>query len=523
MKKKILFLAAFLGSTLCYGQGEMNALDYSRNQATGSARGMAMGGAFGALGGDATGIASNPAGIALYRSSEVMTTMNFSSTSVETNLQGSIMNESKFKFNFDNFSYVSYYPTGGDAVTSFNFGFAYNRVKNFDRNYRSKGQGLQGSLTDYIATITSNANIHPDDLSSYDKNGKYDSWPYEQGYPWLGVLGYNAGLVEYQEGSNPYDYRSPLKEGNVVDSRLNVSERGAIETYDFSGGLNISHLFYMGATVSITDLRYSLSSTHSEDFPGIGNRGFDLNNSLETEGSGFGFSLGGIFRPLNAIRLGAAYHSPRWYNMTDYFDAKAYPINMTGKKNAITPDRAYTDYKFQTPYRWVFSGAAILGTSAVLSVDYELTDYSGMKFKDRDGFAYSNNKFIESDFRMASTLKSGLELRLLPQVSVRAGYSWSQSPLTNDFKAGNIMEVITEGTIPHYILEGDVHSVSMGLGCKLTPQFYMDLAFVYRTQSDKLYSFSPMYGDDGVPLFSTASAKLKQETMRGLLSLGYKF
>lgn len=59
-------------------QGEVDALRFSREDLYGTARSMAMGGAFGALGGDLTGVNINPAGIAVYRSSEVVGTVNLS-------------------------------------------------------------------------------------------------------------------------------------------------------------------------------------------------------------------------------------------------------------------------------------------------------------------------------------------------------------------------------------------------------------------------------------------------------------
>ena len=59
-------------------QGEVDALRFSREDLYGTARAMSMGGAFGALGGDLTGVNTNPAGIAVYRSSEVVGTFNLS-------------------------------------------------------------------------------------------------------------------------------------------------------------------------------------------------------------------------------------------------------------------------------------------------------------------------------------------------------------------------------------------------------------------------------------------------------------
>ena len=56
-------LAVAFSVGMVYAQNEMDAYRFSKNDLTGTARSVAMGGAFGALGGDISGIAINPAGI----------------------------------------------------------------------------------------------------------------------------------------------------------------------------------------------------------------------------------------------------------------------------------------------------------------------------------------------------------------------------------------------------------------------------------------------------------------------------
>ena len=96
-----------------------------------------MGGAFGALGGDISAMRTNPAGLAIYRSSEIVTTVSLSSIKTKTDWLGIEMDDKKTRFNFDNIAYVGYFPTGNDeGVIGWNVGFSYNRVKNFNRQYR---------------------------------------------------------------------------------------------------------------------------------------------------------------------------------------------------------------------------------------------------------------------------------------------------------------------------------------------------------------------------------------------------
>ena len=88
--KKIGFYIGmfFLGGNMLFAQGEMDAYTLSQKDLSGSARSMAMGGAFGALGGDISAMSHNPAGIAVYRSSEVRLTLNLAMTGAAPTWRG---------------------------------------------------------------------------------------------------------------------------------------------------------------------------------------------------------------------------------------------------------------------------------------------------------------------------------------------------------------------------------------------------------------------------------------------------
>ncbi len=523
MKKQFIFFALLSLPLGMMAQSEIDALRFSTNELTGTARGMAMGGAFGALGGDITGIASNPAGIGVYRSSEVVTSLDFASVGVNTNLDGSKNDESKFNFSFNNAAYVGYCPLGDGNVKSFNYGFSYNRLKNFGRNYLATGNNQGASLSDYIAGISTAKHVN---VRSLEGNSAYDS-----GAPWLSVLGYQGGLILLENGTDDV-YWSAYNVGKP-NTKLKVSEEGYIKSYDFSGGVNILDQFFLGVTFAITDLYYSTNSSYDEDFGG--GDFFYLDNYLESKGSGYQVSVGAIYRPINELRLGVAYHSPTWYSLTDlYWGQTGSYINGFDPIFASAPPYDETgvyDYRFQTPYQWTFSLAGVIGTKAIISVDYEIKDYTSMSFKDTYGYnlEWDPDQWIKEDYRMASTVKAGVEYRLFPEVSLRAGYAWMQSPLETSFRDGN-KEVMTVGTMPHYVLQGDTQYATFGLGIRITPQFYIDGAFVYRTQTSDLYGYSPITGlmydtdtDHPSNRLNVNPATFKEETLRGILTIGYKF
>jgi long-subunit fatty acid transport protein len=516
MKRNLLFIIALFVCTYTFGQDEIDAHRYSVNDLSGSARGQAMGGAFGALGGDVTGVAINPAGIGIYRSSEIVANLSVASNSVKTNSKidwnGSPNSQSKTKFNFDNLSYIGYYPLAKGSANSLNFGFNYNRLKNFDRKYKASGSNMSSSLTDYLAHF-SNGISH----STWDEGNLYNSH-----LPWLSILAWDGYVINKMDDT--YNgYVSLLNEGEKVNPKLNISEKGTIESYDFTLGSNVSDKFFWGVTFSLTDLSYILSTNYDEEFQEGG--GFNLDNYFETQGSGHEFKVGVIYKPIDALRLGISYHSPTWYSMTNYYHAILTPDGIHNEeggwagKTETPRGNSYTDYSFHTPYSWTFSAAAILGTQAIVSLDYEIKDYTAMNVKDRGGYINyeEDNQYIDEDFRIASTLRAGLEYRFTPQFSGRAGFAWMQNPYETSLKSGN-KEVMREGMIPHYTIDGDATYLTAGIGYRFTPQFYIDVALVYRHQESDLYFYSP------VPdVVNSYPASLASNTYKGLVTLGYKF
>ncbi|MGL5706151.1 MAG: OmpP1/FadL family transporter [Tannerellaceae bacterium] len=525
-------LAIVCASTLliagdAWAQGEMDAYRYSQTEVTGTARSMSMGGAFGALGGDISSIAINPAGMAVFRKSEVATTLSLSGIKTNSNLNGNKMSADKVKFNFDNIGYVGYFPTANDhGLINWNVGFTYNRVKNFERKYRAGGNGMKTSLSDYIAFKADG--IKQNDLAETETYLPYDN-P-NLGGSWLPILGYDAYIIEGNSDSPDERFYSGIFPQDVLpNSSLFIQERGGIDEYDFAFSGNISNFLSVGASFSIYDLDYKMSSKYDEKFPTLGNKtGMYLDNELHTEGTGYGFKIGAIVNPVEFFRVGVAYHSPVWYNMTDRYIGYAGVIDVPGfSKNydSATPDGAYTDYNLRTPDKWVFSAAAIFGKSALLSVDYEISDYSKMNLQAPNGLEYGDNEFIEQDFKTARTLRIGAEVKVTPQFAVRAGGAFRNSPMKTQLKEGSI-EVLTAGTVPNYTVDKGMSMYTFGFGYRFTPSFYVDAACVLKQHKEDVhffsnYSWENSDGTTGEAI--TPAASMKTKTTNVLLTFGYKF
>lgn len=517
MKKKftlLMLVASVSGAT--FAQGEMDAFNYSYNDLKGTARSVSMGGAFGALGGDISSIVINPAGIGVYKSSEIVTTLNFSNNKTETNLTNQKTKDSKFNISFDNIAFVGTVPINSDIAPLINFGFSYNRLKTFNRKIGLNGFDMRNSQTNYIANRVNG--IGNGDLSLNNN-------PFDRGTDYtFGGLAYNTGLIQNTANSNN-QYESTLNgiTNPSLDNYLGMEEKGSIDTYDFNVGTTFSDMLSIGATVSVTDLNYRLHSLYAENWysgdQSVG--GYDMENFLRTDGTGWQVKVGAIFKPIQELRIGVAYHSPTWYQMTDNYAAGVISdINKTNKK--VYTDEYYHDYDFRTPDKWTFSLAGVIAQQFILSADYELTNYKNMHLKDAGGAPYTlENSYIKSDYKNTSTLRVGAEARITPQFSARVGYMWQQSPFQKSFKEANEMAIDNSsienvaqvaGTATQYAIVGDSNYITWGLGYKFTPNFYTDVAFVIKDRKDDLYTYA-----------RSEKAELKNNIFSGVLTLGYRF
>ncbi|MGI6572935.1 MAG: OmpP1/FadL family transporter [Fermentimonas sp.] len=513
-----IFSFLFLFSMLLHAQGALDAYRFSREDLYGTARAMSMGGAFGALGGDLTGVFINPAGIAVYRSSEVVGTIDFST---EKSIVGS-HNANRTQFKMDNFGFVGYFPLRNDAIPLVNFGFSYNKLKSFNKNIMAVGSP-NNSLKDYIADVS--YDIVPQDLQFHD-----DFPDPFLSQPWLPVLGYNSYLVNPENNTGPRYL--PLNTGSEKPiNKIGTRESGGIDNFDFTIGTTIQDVLNLGLSLSVKSISYSITSDYEEEF---GKGDFGLYNDLSVSGAGFGAKFGVIYRPINELRLGIAYHTPTWYVLSETYKAEmadnlaAYVTDPNYEPSNTYSDHFSNDYDLKTPGKFVASVASVLGNRFIVSVDYELMNYGKMRLmvpaNSVDSYTWydTHNQYISDDYRLASIVRLGMEYRLTSQMYGRLGYAWMLNPYDESYEMSGDPAIAWSNSI--FRMEGDTHWITGGIGYRFSMNFYLDAALVYKTQMDDLYPFPCLYTEGRQELVIDASPfKLKNNSVRGLLTLGYRF
>lgn len=462
MKRYYLMLAMFLVSGITYSQTVDDALRYSKQNYNGTARSLSMGGAFGALGGDFSSLSINPAGIAVYRSSE----FTFTPSIEYHESKNSGISEDQYSFTIGNVGYVhSSVPRveNKEGWQNLNFGIGYNRVANFNRKGFLFNLDSETSRLDDWAGLA--GGTVPDDLYVFEEK-----------------LAYDVFLINADENLS---YQSVLSVGDKMDQRKYIDEQGYIGEYLLSFGANYGHILYLGATMGIQDLYYKSTTSYTE-MSISGNEtsleNFTFREYLRNSGVGVNFKFGIIVKPINSLRLGVAIHTPTYYNIDEHYDtymeSQFDPDNPNGFPEDDNSFHAFgsesvirSSYDFQTPFRAIFSGAFLIGKAAAISVDYEMVDYADAEFDDApSGDFIELNQNISRAYRSTSNLRGGVEFRVTPNLSLRGGYARYGDPYKG---------VVDEG----------YETYSGGFGLRQN-NFFFDVGYQF-TEFDEDFIFYP--------------------------------
>ena len=121
MKKSLIMAVALAIPALTSAQSAMDAYDFSQTDLRGTARFLSMGGAFTALGGDLSCLNQNPAGIGLYRRSEIGATLEIAPVSIKSQSPSNSISKSNTYAYCNNFGYVGSVHLDG-AMPTFSWG-----------------------------------------------------------------------------------------------------------------------------------------------------------------------------------------------------------------------------------------------------------------------------------------------------------------------------------------------------------------------------------------------------------------
>jgi hypothetical protein len=490
MKKHFVILTILCLSASVSAQTVDEALRYSQLFYGGTARFLSMGGAFTALGGDLSTLSQNPAGIGVYRSSEIAISPQLFHIRTDAAFRGS-NSDHLYNFNLSQAGFVSRLTTDENNL-SLNWGYSFNKTNNFNQSALIQGISNNSSMADYWAN--SNDNVLYTDL--IDAAGiAYDAWIIDTLRNANGRA-YGTVFDNYGDASAVYGQRI----------RRLIANEGYMAEHAISFGGNYANRIFFGATLGINRLRFISHYEHLEstdaDLPSeFAN--FTFIDHFENRGTGLNLKIGAIFKPVDALRLGLAFHSPTWYRITETSDQSILSnFTYTGGQYSFAVDPLRYEYALMTPFRALAGAAVQIGKMGLLSADYEFVDYTMARFSETgDDYNYTDkNNAIRQTLKAAHNVRLGGELRL-SKVYFRGGYGFYGST----FATGDDNDDLT------------YNSLSLGIGFR-EQRVSVDLGFT-RMMNNQVYLLYPLHPDYN----PQAYAGLDMTRNMFTLTLGYKF
>ena len=445
IKNILIVLTVFLYTNLTLGQYIEDALRYARPQLKGTARFVALGGAFNALGGDLSAISENPAAAAVFLHSELGISLNYTKNKIDAGYFNNFRNINSFATNIDQFGIVFVMTNGSSDFSKLSFAYNFKGDQRFDSKFNAYGMNPTRGIDDYFL--------------SYAKGVKFvnievavdESVPYV--YQYLGenigfdaqqaFLGYQSFIINpLSEVSNNMDYNSASNpQNNSLRQNFFVTESGANKKHSFTISTQYKDNLYLGMNINSYNSEFRRTDFMGENNYGTGSEFIEteFENELSTLADGFSIQLGAIYKPSPNIRLGLSYQSPTWYNIQEeliqsvitYRDSSIYEVN---------PEiiNLY-EYNIKTPSKLSTGLAYIFGSKGLISFEYNLVNFQNIEFDTQQGnddYINLNNE-IKSTLKKATTYRIGGEYRI-EELSLRGGYFSHQNlnKTTPDFSKG---------------------------------------------------------------------------------------
>ena len=396
MKKILLILLlAYSLSPIAYSQDVQR---FAERSTIGTARYVGMGGAMTAIGGDPSAAMVNPAGLGLYRRSEI--SVSIDETIDNTQQVGSNDTYQRTRFAAPQISAIWAWGNSQKqrGLVYNNFMFSLNRLANFNRDIVVKGAGMG-----MVPTICNITNDEGGVSEEFLVNKPWDN--VEIG--WLSILGYEAYLID------PIENNKWKPAVDFTDGSLSISETGTSDQYTLSWAGNISNQWYIGIGLNIPTINYTKHTSLREENK-QNSSSAELKSMFHVSGVGVSGSFGLIYRPIQALRIGASLQTPTILSLSRQSTGDMYSTIAGQKYEVLTPESGVMDIDIASPLRTSVSVAGQLGKIGLIAVQYD--------------YAHSN------EMEDIHTLRMGAEAQVTRGLFLNAGYVYESSFMKEDPK-----------------------------------------------------------------------------------------
>lgn len=486
----LLLLALALVPAPASAQNEEDALRFSQLLPGGTARSWALGGAIGAVGADPGSASTNPAGLALYNTSEFSFTPQFEVNNARSLHYGTTAEDTDNRFSFNNLSLILASPNTSDSDwRSGTYGISFDRHASYHWEEHAKGMGVPSTILQKFVN---------------EANGTAEGF-LQDDFPFTSNLAYMTYGIDPQDSAST-EYISAIPFGSPVDQEHRTSTAGRLNTTSFFYAANYLDKLYVGATIGVTGVRYERHVSHKETpQDALPLRDLVYSEKLLTTGSGFDLKLGVIARAGTKLRLGLAFHSPKWMQLNDAFGysmtTNFHAPDSEGRTRYTedSPDGTF-NYRVRTPWNVLASAAFIAGQHGLVTVDYGFTNFRQARLnRSADGISTYDfameNEAIHASFRPVHSVRVGTEWRAGPWY-FRGGWGiWPDAYADTDARQGTAYMRFTGG---------------LGFRSK---HVSVDLAGVHGSRDMRYFPYDPDL---------VAPTQVSRTDTRGVLTIAYR-
>mgnify|MGYP003116804758 CR=1 FL=1 len=446
MKKLYITIVALLAMSLSQAQDITDAVRYSTDQLSGTARFRAMSGAFGALGGDLSAFSLNPAGSAIFLSSAATVSLSYNDRKNDTRYFSGFTSNSNSDVYFDQAGAVLVFNSMKDENPwrKFSLGVNYSQNNSFDDSYLAQGSSSK-SIDSYFLAYANGVPLEL--LETIDGENVTDLYLYlgeAEGYgAQQAFLGYQGFVINpLTDDPNNTTYSSSIAPGSF-NQQYSYAATGLNGKFAFNFATKYQDFLHLGINLNAHFMNYDRATRLVERNSNSDSSTNEVifSNNLSTTGNGFSLQLGSIANVTDNIRVGLTYDSPTWYLINEQTTQRLETFsNEFSDRVFVDPNvvNAYPDYKLKTPGKLTGSFAFLFGDSGLISFDYSYKDFSNTEFRPADDLEFTfQNSRINEELKAASTYRVGGEYRI-KEWSLRGGYRFEESPYKDAFIMGDL-------------------------------------------------------------------------------------
>lgn len=449
--KKIFIIAALAAASITNAQSVADALRLSTSDITGTARFRAMSGAFGALGGDLSAIAINPASSAVFTKGTLSFSLANDTSNNQTTYFGSTTGTRDSNLEVNQAGGVFVIDSGSDSRwKKITLAFNYDRTSDFNDQFIAAGSGdtsissyfnafAQGVALDFLVPLEGES------ISElYQFLGENEGFGAQQA-----LLGYQAFVIDAVDDTDFGNTAYVVNTGaGPFDQEYFFSSNGFNGKASFNLGAQYNENLYVGVNLNSHFFEYDQSTVLFENSDSDSGRPVSIRqvrfeNNLNTFGNGFSFQAGFIGKIHENLRVGFSYDSPTWYTISEEGSQNIRTVaedNLGEFTTTVNPQviNLFEDYEVKTPEKYTGSLAYLFGKQGLLSLDYSYTDFTNLAFRPQgDPFFQAQNAAIDDLLKAASTYRLGGEYRY-DDWSFRGGYRLQESPYEDETTVGDL-------------------------------------------------------------------------------------